>query len=411
LNYVIIGNSVAAVHAVEGIRERDNEGTITIISGEQFLAYNRPLISYWLEHKIDDRGMAYRSEVFYRTHKVEVIEGKRAVQIDPDSRQVRLDDGQTVAYDRLLLATGGRPFVPPIEGLPSTDLFTFNTWDDVRGLAEAATPDREAVVLGAGPTGLKAMESLVNIGVKVTLVEQSAQIWPQVLDPFAGRLVKSVLTDRGVRVILGDTMNGATRENNGRLRLGLQSGVELLCDFLVAATGIRPNVELVQDLPGVTINRGVVVDENLGIGLPGCFAAGDVVAGNAPILPLAAIQGHLAGLNMAGAREVFCPVSPFNAMNLWGLHIASMGCSASVPEKGYAILSEHNEAALTYRKLVLKGPHLVGGLFLNSPEQAGIYRHFMEERIDTNRFKQELLRPALGLLDLPPDLLNEKLAQ
>lgn len=410
MNYVIIGNSVAAVNAVAGIREYDREGSITIVSAENYYAYGRPLISYWLEKRVQDQDMPYRPQEFYEKNCVRVLLGRRAVKLDPEVRQVHLDNGEKLPYDRLLLATGGRPFVPPIAGLTAANYFTFINYDDVRRLEAFAIPGREAVILGAGPTGLKAMESLVQRGVKVTLVELADRIWAPALDPEAGALIAGFLQDNGISLYLNDTLTGIRQEDDGHLHMELKSGRELKADILVIAIGVRPNVELLEGLPGVTINRGVVVGPDLSTGLPGVYAAGDVVDGNPPLLPHAAIQGKIAGRNMAGAQETYLPLPPYNTLGFLGLHIISMGNSVATGE-GYELLTEVDPATLVYRKLVLKDNRLSGALLINKIDRAGIYRQLLEEGIEVTSFKDALLRPDFGLLSLPETIWKQKLAE
>ncbi|MBE3581336.1 MAG: NAD(P)/FAD-dependent oxidoreductase [Thermoanaerobacteraceae bacterium] len=411
MRYVIIGNSVAAVNACQGIRELDREGTITIISAENYYAYGRPLISYWLEGKTDFEKMPYQPVEFYQKNKINVLLGKKAVGLDVNRREVKLDDGSSLPYDRLLIATGGQAIVPPLTGLTAEDYFTFLTYDDVLRLARRASPGKEVVVLGAGPSGLKAMESLVTRGARVTLVELASRIWSLVLDREAAALITRFLEEQGVTVILQDTILGGRRNNEGRLELDLQSGRQLTCDILVVAIGVRPNTELLEKVAGVNLNRGVVVDEYLSIGLPGIYAAGDVVAGGPPLLPHAARQGRIAGRNMAGGREKYIAGPAYNALGFLGLHTISIGISAPEPEEGYEILAEKREEGRIYRKLVLDNNRLVGALFINEFDRAGLYRRLIEEQVDVTPFKDNLLQKGFGFLHLPRELWEGKLGE
>ncbi|MDN5345351.1 MAG: hypothetical protein PWQ18_1465 [Clostridia bacterium] len=410
MNYVLIGNSVAAVNAVAGIREYDREGSITIVSAEKYYAYGRPLISYWLEGRVRDGNMPYRPEDFYTRYNVHVLLGRRAVKLDAEIREVCLDDGQKLPYDRLLIATGGHPFVPPIAGLTPDNYFTFINYDDARRLEAVAAPGREAVILGAGPTGLKAMESLVQRGVQVTLVELADRIWAPALDQEAAFLVASFLQDKDVGLYCNDTLVNVEGMAGGRLGLQLHSGREITADILVVAIGVRPNIELLEGLPAVTFNRGIVVGPDLSTGLPGVYAAGDVVAGNPPLLPHAAIQGKIAGRNMAGAQETYQPLPPYNALGFLGLHIISMGDSAAGGEE-YAILKEVDPSARTYRKLVLKENRLAGALCINKIDRTGLYRRLLEEGTDVTPFRDEGFRPDFGLLSLPEEVWRQRLAE
>ncbi len=410
MRYVIIGNSVAALNACREIRELDKEGPITIISAERHYAYGRPLISYWLAGKVDSRALDYVPQSFYSEHNIAVLLGRRAVRLHPAQKAVELDDGSSLPYDRLLVATGGRPLVPPLEGLGPGDYFTFLTYDDVVRLAEVARPGAEAVVLGGGPSALKAAESLVQRGVRVTLVELASRIWPAVLDEEASSLAVGFLREKGVEVVLGDTVRGGRRDAGGRLLLEFRSGTACSADFLVVAVGVRPNTELLEGIPGVKLAAdGVVVDRFLNIGIPDVYAAGDVVAGSPPLLPHAALQGRLAGRNMAGAREEYKPVPPYNALGFLGFHVVSIGVTSCGPGEGYEVVARR-EGEWGYRKLVLAGSRLAGALFVNSLPRAGLYRRLVEEEVDVSSFKEQLLEEGFGFLCLPPELWEAELA-
>lgn len=409
MDYVIIGNSIAGINAIEGIRECDREGPITVISGENHYAYGRPLITYWLENRIQEQEIYYRPHEFYKKNNVRLLLDRWAVKIDPETGHVRLDSGETLHYDRLLLATGCRPVLPAIPGLKQRDYFTLITHDDAQRLREAAGKGHKAIILGSGPTGLKALESLIHLGLRVTLVELADRIWPQALDGEAADLVAGFLREKGVDICLNDTISVAERKEGGSLHMVLKSGRELDADLLVIALGVRPNVDLLEGLPGVEIRDGVVVRSDLSTGLPGIYAAGDVVTGSPRLLPHAAIQGKIAGRNMAGAQEIYTPLTPYNAIGFLGLHIISMGKSTA-SDVGYELLSEADPANLAYRKLVIEEKRLIGALLINKIAGAGIYRYLIDKGIEVTPFKEQLLKPDFGLLSLPEAIWQRQLA-
>ncbi len=165
MNYVIIGNSVAAVGTIRGIRSVDREGNITVISRERHVAYGRPLISYLLGGLITEKRMAYLPEDFYETNRVNLLLSSEVTGVDTDKKRVRLAAGDAIGYDRLLIATGGDPFVPPIEGMADKEkVFTFTTWDDAAKLKGIAHDIDRVVVIGGGLIGLKAAEGLHLLG-------------------------------------------------------------------------------------------------------------------------------------------------------------------------------------------------------------------------------------------------------
>ena len=161
MNYVIIGNSVAAVGAIRSIRSIDPQGNIIVISRERHIAYGRPLISYLLGGLVTEKRMAYLPEDFYEKNQVNLILNSEVVGLNAEKKQVKLAGGDSVPYDRLLIATGGDPFVPPIEGLAGKDnVFTFTTWDDANKLKGISHDINRVVVIGGGLIGLKAAEGL-----------------------------------------------------------------------------------------------------------------------------------------------------------------------------------------------------------------------------------------------------------
>ena len=177
MNYVIIGNSVAAVGAMRAIRALDQQGNITVLSRERHTAYGRPLNSYLLGGLITEKRMAYLPEEFYEQNRINLRLNAEVVGVDAKAKKVKLADGDTVPFDKLLIATGGDPFVPPIEGLADKEkIFTFTTWDDAAKLKGIADDIEHAVVIGGGLIGLKAAEGLHLLGKKVTIVELADRV-------------------------------------------------------------------------------------------------------------------------------------------------------------------------------------------------------------------------------------------
>ena len=161
MKYVIIGNSAAAVGCVEGIRQIDKESPITLIASEPHHTYSRPLISYLLYGHTDEQRMKYRPDSFYADNGVETMLGETVTAIDPKGKTVTLESGKVVSYDKLMVATGSRPFVPPIEGLDKVEKkFSFMTLDDAHALDAALNKDSRVLIMGAGLIGLKCAEGL-----------------------------------------------------------------------------------------------------------------------------------------------------------------------------------------------------------------------------------------------------------
>lgn len=206
MDYVIVGNGPAAINCVESIRKLDQEGHITLFSKENEFTYSRPLISYLLIDRTDEQRMRYRKDDFYAVNHVDVKLGVMATAIDPAAKTVEGSDGSVVHYDKLLLATGGRPFVPPAEGLDTVTYHNFMTLEDARMLRNDLTPTSRVLIVGAGLIGLKCLEGIRHLCGSVTVVDLAAQILPSILDPEAAALVQRHIETKDVSFVLGDSV-------------------------------------------------------------------------------------------------------------------------------------------------------------------------------------------------------------
>ena len=214
---VIIGNSAAAVGCIEALRKCDSEGSITVISDETHHVYSRPLISYYLAGKVIPENMVYRHKDFYEKNRVETMLGKKVTAIDPKKKAVTLDDGTTVPYDKLLVATGSSPFVPPTEGLNAQDnAFTFLKYDDALGIEKLLTKDSRVVIVGAGLIGLKAAEGIAPVAGSVHVVELADRVLPMILDEAAAAPVRRRIEEQGVTFHLGTVVAQVVGRNAHR---------------------------------------------------------------------------------------------------------------------------------------------------------------------------------------------------
>ncbi len=413
--YVIIGNSAAAVGAIEGIRESDKDGSIAVISKEPYHAYSRPLISYLLAGQVKASKMLYRDKDFYKKKKVETILGKKAMGLDLKKKAVLLDDGEKIRYQKLLIATGGAPFVPPINGLDNETVFTFTTWDDAKDLGKLVKKIKKVVVIGAGLIGMKATEALHARGLDVTVVELADRILSLALDKKASDMIEDQLKETGIRVFTNNTVVEITGSGKKVERIILKDGTTLECDAVIVAIGVRPNVEVV-DGTKITVNKGIVVDSHMQTSASHIYAAGDVAEapellaeGNKviPIWPGAYEQGCIAGCNMAGVEKKYIGALFMNSIEFFGLPTISVGL-ANVKGKEYEVLSKYDRRKKTYKRIVLKDDVVVGALFIGAIDRAGIYTGLIKEQVDTKNFKKELLSDNFGYVSFPKKLRIKK---
>ena len=392
MQYVIIGNGPAAIWAVEGIRRFDREGTIVLFSKEDEASYSRPLISYLLLGNTDEARMRYRGEDFYELQRVNFRKGVEAVSIDKENQTVTASDGSVTAYDRLLLATGAKPFVPPAEGLEQIPYHTFMTLEDARGLRAALKPESRVLIVGAGLIGLKCLEGIRHLCGDVTVVDLAPQILPSILDAEAAAMVQKHIEKQGVSFVLGDCVT-AFHGHEAVTR----GGRVLPFDVLVMAVGVRPETALACQM-GLDAARGIETDARGETAIPGVFAAGDcaksvdVTTGLQKVLallPNAAMQGETCGAAMAGGSVEMPASIAMNAMGMFGLHMITAG---TMEGEEHIVRSPGS-----YKRLCTKDNRLMGYIMVGDVERAGIYTALIREQtpLDTIDFDLMLEKPQL----------------
>jgi NAD(P)H-nitrite reductase large subunit len=401
MRYVIVGNSYAAVGAVESIRELDQAGEIVIISDEPYRAYGRPLITYWIAGAVREDQMDYRPAAWYERQRVQTKLGCKVMQVEPASRQVTLDDGERVAYDRLLICTGGTPIVPPIEGVDARGVFTMTRFDDAKALKAWADQKRvkAGVIVGAGLIGLSVFKAAKGVKIKLTLIELLDRVLGLALDYESSAMIEKRLAEAGVDVRTSSGAEAIVKDKQGRVKaVRLKGGEEIKCQTVVMAVGVRPNVGLLKD-SGIKINRGVVVDDRMRTSAADVYAAGDVSEAYdvineknqvIAILPLAYEQGRVAGWNMAGRDSLYPGGIPLNSLPIFDLPLMTMGITLIDGRTDLDVLV-HRDAGV-YRKLVFKGDRLVGAILVGDVAHGGILTSLIRSRLAVTLDRNMLLK-------------------
>lgn len=402
-NYVIIGNSIAATGAVEGIRSVDREGSITIVTDEETAAYSRPLISYLLLGKTTWEKMAYREPDFYDKNGCKVIKG-RAAKIDASKKTVLLEDGSTIEYGALLCATGSRPFVPPVKGLDTVKKkFTFFGISDARALEKAVSKKTKVLIVGAGLIGLKCAEGIYERAGGITVIDLAPKALSSILDDDASAMVKSHLESRGIKLMLSESV----KEFSESTAL-LESGKKLGFDVLVMAVGVRPETGLVKDAGGAA-GRGITINERCETSLRDIYAAGDctesmdVSSGQIRImalLPNAYMQGECAGINMAGGDAEFTNAIPLNSIGLFGMRIMTAGSYTG---------NTYTGSGSGYKKLFYEDDVLKGFILIDNTDKAGIYTSLIRERTPLSSIDFGLVCSDPGLMAFTARYREDKL--
>jgi NAD(P)H-nitrite reductase large subunit len=377
MKYVIIGNSIASVGCIEGIRKTDKDGSITVISEEAYQTYCRPLISYLLMGRTTEEKIRYRTEGFFADNKVVSMLGKKAVKVDGARKEVVLEDETVIPYDKLLVATGSKPFVPSMAGMDKIKKrFTFMTMDDAKALGQALTKQSRVLIVGAGLIGLKCAEGILDRVKGITVVDLAPRILPSILDETGSARVQAWLEQKGLTFHLEDSVVEFLDDT-----ALLKSGTVVPYDVVVLAVGVRPNTELLREA-GAAVGKGIKVNDHCATTLPDIYAAGDCTECHdislgleriLALLPNAFLQGECAGANMAGHDTVFDKAVPMNAIGFFGLHIITAGSYVG-DERLYQ--SKDGYKRLFIRDGLLKGYILIG----DTVSRAGIYTSLIRNR-------------------------------
>ena len=403
--YLIVGFSVAGLWGARTIWQKDPEASIVAVSDEDGF-YSRPLITYFLGGK--SQSIEHRLKV-PEGAPFTFLSGDRVEHLDTQNRMAFLRSGKKVLFDRALIATGGVPVVPPIQGLTNEGVFTFTGRRDLMAMQEflRRTNPKRVLILGGGFIGLKTCEAFMHLGLEITLVELASRLLPLMLDEEASRYLEDALRKTGVQVVLKETIQGLEGNGEKLTRATLQSGAHLPVDCAVVAVGVRPNVAWLSD-SGITVRRGVVVDAFQETSQTGIFAAGDVAETRnllteewnvVAIWPEAVRQGKVAGMNMTGERIPYPGSLPLNALDLGGLALVSAGIVNPPEGAPFEVLVRREKHA--YMKVVLAEERIVGLIMLGRIEKSGLYIRLLRERIPVTEFKERLLDPRFGLVNLP----------
>ena len=398
MRYAIIGNGAAGNAAAAALREQDPTGEVLIFSEEPQPAYYRPLITNLIAEDLD-KDIYFPAEPENQAATGPQL-GQKIVALDAGLRCLTLQSGQTYVYDRLLLATGAAAILPDIPGFPGPGTFVLRTLADAQTLAAAAGRAKKALIIGAGRVGLKSALALRQRGLEVTIVEQGPGLAPMQFDREASDILVSALTGQGLRLLFGQTVSAVQRTGDRISGAALADGRVLEAELVIAAVGVRPNVELAR-LAGLTVKQGIVVDRQLRTSAPEIYAAGDVaettdlVTGHPLVSGLwtnAVEMGRLAGRNMTGAHLEFPGAwGVLNALEVAGIPTVAVGLTNPPPGGDYLIY--RSVRGNNYRKLVCRDEILVGALLVGDLDGAGVYAGLIRGRVRIGRLPEALNHP------------------
>jgi nitrite reductase (NADH) large subunit len=383
---VVVGNGMAAARLCEELTERAcGRYAIAVVGEEPRLAYNRVLLSSLLADEISAAEVELKPARWWRDRGVTLIYGRPAVAIDPTIRRVRLADGATLPFSKLVIATGSRPIRLPLPGMDLPGVKAFRDLADVAELRRAA-PGARAVVIGGGLLGLEAAYGLAKGGATVTLVHLMDRLMERQLDARAALMLRREVEARGVEVLLG----AETKCVAGRRRVEgvtLTDGRTIPADLVVVAIGVRPNAEIARTA-GLTVNRGIVVDDRLETSERGIYAIGECAEHNGQcygIVEPAYEHARLLAQGLLGSDQRYTGSVLATNLKVSGVRVFSAGDFIGAPGTEALVLSD--PGLKTYKKLVIAHDRLVGAVLFGDTADGPWYLDVIRSgrRVDTMR--------------------------
>lgn len=425
--YVIIGNGAAGVTAAEELYHLDGRASITVVSDEPYPMYSRPGLAYILIDEVSAEQAIARKPEWYTRHHINLIMS-RAVRIDFEQRQVWLANGQALAYDALLIATGAQAVPAPFSGGQLDGVVYLDTLDNTLNLIERAKSAQAAVVVGGGITALEMAEGLAHHQVETHYLVRKTNLWSTLLNDSESRLVETQIKHHSVHIHYGSEIAEIVGAQGRVVGVKTNRGEMIPCEIVGVAIGVQPNLALAKGTP-LKIDRGIMTNEYLETNLPGVFAAGDCAqiydawSGTHHIdslWPTAISSGRTAAANMTGAHVPYRKGVPFNAALLFGLHLTAIGQVAAAGRDGDAteelsFISRGSSEVWTAnpgggytsawandgtssQRLVLRDQALVGALLLGNQRLADPLRDLIDQHVNIAAVRAGLMSggPALA---------------
>lgn len=375
MNYLIIGSGVAGTSAAQAIRKLDQYGALTIITTEPYPFYSRIRLINFLAGDLTPEQLYLKKPEWYGEQGITLRTSTRAVKINPALKNVTLEGSEELPYGKLLIATGAAPFVPPIPGVQRRGVFSLRTMEDAIRIVEYAKTHREVTIIGGGLLGLEAGSNLIRAGCTVNVVEFFPRLLPRQMDTAGAAVLQRRLESMGFRFYLGAKTKEITGDD-GVSGITLEDGTNIPCGMALISAGIRPETTLAMTSsaisatpyqsairhPGITLNKGIVVNDRMETGIPNVYAAGDPIeffGVSYGIWPAAEKQGEIAGTNMAGGKERYSGTIMSNTLKVAGVSLTTAGnIDADGKEESIVV-----ETPATYRKLTLKSNRVIGAIF------------------------------------------------
>jgi nitrite reductase (NADH) large subunit len=364
MRYLIIGNGVSGITSAEFIRERDTESEITVITEEKYPYYARPQLIEFLAGNIKKEEIFFYTDEWYKSKKINVILEERVLRIDIAKKEVETDKGK-YNYDKLLVASGAKPQIPPLENVNVEGVFTLRNLDDALNILSYIEGKETVILLGCGLLGLETGRALYQRGLKIIGLEFFPRLLPRQLDDEGSKVLQNIIQSKfGFSFYLGVKAKKVLKNNEKFVGIELEDGRIIHGDLLIISAGIIPNVEFAKN-SGINVNKGIVVNGYMETNVEGIFAVGDCVEHQGRIygiIPACLDQAKVAVENIMGRKVEYKGTIPLNSLKVTGVDLTSIG-EINPEGEGYEVKVYKDKEGF-YRKLVFKDDKLVGAILL-----------------------------------------------
>jgi nitrite reductase (NADH) large subunit len=386
-DYLIIGNGVAGTTAAENIRKLDKAGKITVVTEESTPFYYRMRLPDFVSGDLTEDKLNAKKDQWYKDQGIDLRLNTRIQGANPGKKVVMTQGNQEIPYDRLLIATGSRSFIPPMKGADKKGVFALRTIQDAKHIVAWAKNIQKVVLIGGGLLGLEAGNALRKLGKNLTVVEFFPRLLPRQLDVAGGGRLQTIMAGMGFSFRLG----AKTQEIKGEDRVSevlLEGGELLPAEMVVISAGVRPALELAKAL-SLDHDKGIKVDEQMRTNQPGIYAAGDVAEFKGipyGIWTAATEQGQIAGTNMAGGNALYKGSVMANTLKVIGIDLASAGNIDAENKLESKALTDQQ----VYKKIVLENDQVVGCIMLGDTKGFTKITKMMSEKQNVSQLKDKL---------------------
>lgn len=387
--YIILGNGAAGHYAAEAIRKRDRTGTITMISNEPYRTYNRPTLTKSIMAGLNEEQIAVEDASWYEENHIYQILGHDVVKIDPEAKEVHLDDGSKYHYTKLIYALGSECFIPPIKGADKDGVIAIRRLSDTKKVAEKLKETKHAVVIGGGVLGLEAAWELKKSRCEVTVLELAPVLMGRQLDKTAGEMLKKISEGQGIQIHTGvqiEAIEGGEKAEGVRLA----DGTVIPAELVIVSCGVRANTALAKEA-GIETDRAVIVNEKMETNIPDIYACGDCAQYegiNYAIWPQAVEEGKTAGAQAAGDDNTYSTVPA--ALSFHGMNTAlfAAGDNGQNPDLIYKTVEYKDEGKKQYQKYYFLNNRLCGVILIGDTSRMAE----MTEALKHHRQYKEIIK-------------------